>query len=360
MQLSERKRKLLKAIIEGYIDTAEPVSSKAVTEKWNHSFSSATIRNEMSELEELGLLEKPHTSAGRVPSQAGYRMYVDELMNDYQLTVSEIERINAALTKKVKRLDEIVAVSGRIISELTDRPTVAISPKNESIVVKRFEIVPIDLFSFVLILVTDEGIVKNHFVKLDVPVSAESAAAVSRLFNTFLAENRIDETAIEKMKLIHRMSGPAYPLSAHMSEFFTKTVVELYDTEVFLTGASKILDYPEYKDPEKARRLIEFLSDKSRMNAVSLNKEEDSVGIAIGDEISVEEMKDSSMIYGAYRLPGGHTGIVAVVGPIRMDYSKTAATVDAFIKGLKKRLENRQDDLWDSKKLSPHEKDNRS
>ena len=332
MELSDRKKKILKAIIEEYIDSAEPVGSKALASLMDAQVSTATLRNEMSELEDLGLLEKPHTSAGRVPSQSGYRMYVDELMNSYQLTLEEIETLNDMLRIKMSKLDKIVAQSGKIISELTNHPTVSMATPTDKVVIRRFEFIAVDETSFVLIIVTREGLVKNRMVHLSQPVSQNAAAALAGLFNTFLAGASLDEAAYEKLKMLNRMAGAASELAAKMTEFLQYTSAELLDSEVFFEGASKFLSYPEFHDPDRARELLDFLSDSNNVRKIPLIDVPNAIGVAIGRETEAQELRDASVMYAAYPLPGGMCGVVAVVGPTRMDYAKTAAQLDAFRK----------------------------
>lgn len=332
MELSDRKKRILKAIVEEYIEHAEPVGSKSLASIMEASVSPATLRNEMGELEELGFLEKPHTSAGRVPSQNGYRMYVDELMNSYQMTLEEIDALNDMLRIKMSKLDKIVARSGKIISELTNRPAVSMAVPTDKIVIRRFEFVPVDEYSFVLIIVTREGLVRNKFVRLNQPVSAESAAALARLFNSFLSGTSLDEAAYEKLELLQKMAGAASDLAVRMGEFLQYTISELSDSEVFLEGASKFLSYPEFHDPDKAREILDFLSDSRNVRKIPLSDVHDAIGAIIGDETAARELRDASVMYTTYKLPGGMCGIVAVLGPTRMNYAKTAAQLDAFRK----------------------------
>lgn len=338
MELSDRKKQILKAIVEGYIKTAEPIGSRALMQSWSKPLSSATIRNEMSELEDMGLVEKPHTSAGRVPSQLGYRVYVDELMNDYRLTMNEIEAINSVLRNKMSKLDDIVSISGKIVSELTNHPAFSITQRMSGFKVRRFELVGVDELSFVLIIVTSAGLVKNRFVRLDYPLGEASVQRLNCLFNSLLTNQYIDAEAAERIEILKQMAGDALPLAESMCRFLTELCDNMSDDDVFLEGASKLLNCPEYRDPDRAREILEFLSGRGNLNSIHLKDVQNAINVAIGRENEIEELRDTSVIYTAYRLPGGMHGVLAVVGPTRMDYAKTSACLDAFVKSVEQLL----------------------
>lgn len=340
MNLSERKRQILKAIVESYIQSAEPVASKSIMQSWNNLLSSATIRNEMGELEEMGLVEKPHTSAGRIPSQAGYRVYVDELMNSYRLTISEIDGLRHALDEKMSKLDKIVSISGKILSELTNHPTVSIARHVCGLKFRHFDFIKVDKYSYVLMAVTDGGSVKNQIVTLRYPVADEDVITLSQAFNQMLANVETDENRIrEKLAVIGAISNTAAELFEYMASFILKMLEEERTNDVSVEGMAKLLDYPEYRDPDKAKALLEFLSEQYNFTKLNLKDAQNAINVAIGRENEVEELCDTSVIYTTYKLPGDLVGIWAVVGPTRMDYAKTSACLEAFVESINGALE---------------------
>lgn len=340
MNLSERKRQILKAIVENYIQSAEPVASKSIVQSWDNPPSSATVRNEMGELEEMGLVEKPHTSAGRIPSQAGYRVYVDELMNSYRLTMSEIDNLRHELDEKMSKLDKIVSISGKILSELTNHPTVSIARHVCGLKFRHFDFIKVDKFSYVIMAVTDGGAIKNKIVALKYPVAEEDVITLAQAFNHILANTETDENQIkEKLSVIGALSGTAAELFEYMAAFILKILREERTNDVSVEGMAKLLDYPEYRDPDKAKALLEFLSEQYNFTKLNLKDAQKAINVAIGRENEVDELRDTSVIYTTYKLPGDLVGIWAVVGPTRMDYAKTSACLEAFVESINGALE---------------------
>ena len=222
MELSDRKKRILKAIVETYIASAEPVGSKAIAVRPDLNLSSATIRNEMAELEEMGYLEKQHTSSGRIPSPSGYRLYVNELMNNYQLSMQEINNVKQALNMRVQELDHLISEAGRLISELTNHTAVAFSPSSENISVRRFDIVPIDLYSFVLILVTTAGIVLNKLVRIQSPVTEDEVVSLNQAINHSCSGIPITQISNERLKNLYNISHGTSSLMTENYDFFKR------------------------------------------------------------------------------------------------------------------------------------------
>ena len=334
MELSARKKLILKTIIGDYIRTAEPVGSKAIASRPELGFSSATIRNEMSELEEMGYLEKPHTSAGRIPSPAGYRLYVDELMGSPNLTASDVDRINSVMQLKVKELDRMVSEAGKLISNLTDYTTVAVTPFMQRITIRKFQIISVSPVDFVIVVVTDSGVVKNKMLRTGTPVSAEDAELLTYVLNQTLTGIPIDAITPQRFDIVRRAAGVTALLTL-VAEFLDDFIEEMSEQKVFLQGASKLLAYPEYKDVHKAQELLDFISDESNVPALkTFTHEADGVRITIGPENGCNPMENASMVYATYNIGNMGRGLIGIVGPTRMDYAKLSARLSLFSKGL--------------------------
>ncbi len=334
MELSARKKLILKAIISDYIRTAEPVGSKAIANRPELSFSSATIRNEMSELEEMGYLEKPHTSAGRVPSPAGYRLYVDELMGHPDLTDADINRINSVMNLKVKELDRLISEAGKLISNLTDYTTLAVTPVMRRVIIRKFEIIAVSQLDFVIVAVTDSGVVKNKMIRTESPVTADEAELLTYVLNQTLTGIPVDAITHERFDIVRRAAGLT-ALLAPVAEFLDDFIEEMGSQKVFLQGASKLLAYPEYQDVHKAQELLDYISDDSHVPALRrFTRDIDGVRITIGPENGSGPLQNASMVYATYNIGNVGRGLIGLVGPTRMDYAHLSARLALFSKGL--------------------------
>lgn len=334
MTLSQRKKQILKTIIGDYIRTAEPVGSKAIASRPELNFSSATIRNEMSELEEMGYLEKPHTSAGRIPSPMGYRLYVDELMGEADLPSSDVDQINKVMELKIKELDKLIAEAGKLIANLTDYTTLAVTPVMQHTSIRRFEIISVDSLSFVLVVVTNTGTVKNKMVHTACEVSKDEVELLTYVLNETLTGIGLEQITAERFDIVRRAAGLT-ALLAPVAEYIAELIEEFGSQKLFLQGASKLLSYPEYRDAHKAQKLLEFISDDQNMPALkTITREVDGVKITIGPENGIGPISDASMIYASYNIGNLGQGIIGIVGPTRMDYGKLSARLSLFAKGL--------------------------
>lgn len=336
MELSARKKLILKTIIGDYIRTAEPVGSKAIASRPELRFSSATIRNEMSELEEMGYLEKPHTSAGRIPSPAGYRLYVDELMGKPDLSATDVDRINSVMKLKVKELDRMVSEAGKLISNLTDYTTLAVTPYLQRMTIRKFQIIAVSTLDFVIVVVTDSGVVKNKMLRTEAPVTADEAEVLTYVLNQTLTGIPIDAITPERFDIVRRAAGVT-ALLVPLVEFLDEFIEEMSEQKVFLQGATKLLAYPEYHDVQKAQELLDFISDGSNMPALrTFTRDIDGVRITIGPENGSGPLQNASMVYATYNIGSVGKGLIGIVGPTRMDYAKLSARLALFSKGLNK------------------------
>ena len=334
MELSERKKKILKAIIGDYILTAEPVGSKALAARPELKFSSATIRNEMSELEEMGYLEKPHTSAGRIPSPLGYRLYVDELMDSYDISDRDIPPIEAMLKGKAKELDRLIQEAGRLVSSLTNYASVAVTPDMNRCVIKQFEIITVDTTTFVIVVVTDTGQVKNKLVHTAAPVTKDESELLTYILNQTLTGLPLSQITAERFDVVRRAAGLS-ALLAPLAEYIAELIEELGSQKVFLDGANKLLRFPEYRDPDKAQALLDYITTDDK-HLLPVCKNMDGVQFFIGPENGENPLSDASMIYAKYDIGNLGQGVIGIVGPTRMDYKRLSARLSHFAKELNK------------------------
>ncbi|MCX7614444.1 MAG: heat-inducible transcriptional repressor HrcA [Clostridiales bacterium] len=338
MELSERKKRILKAIVDDYIASAEPVGSKSITLRPELNFSSATIRNEMAELEEMGYLEKPYTSSGRIPSPMGYRLYVNELMSEYRLSMQEIMDVKKALTLRVQELDRLISEAGRLISDFTNHTTVATSPRSERILIRRIDIVPVDSYSFVIILVTSAGIVHNKLIRLSTAISEEDFESLGLALNHSFSGVVLSQISKNQLEALLPMFRDKNMLFSEIAIFLSEVIEEQKGQDVYLGGASRLLIHPEYHDVEKAHRLLDYISDRRNMTSLKIPEEPESVNITIGPENGVEPLNNASVVYTTYKLGDGIQGVIGIIGPTRMDYSKIAARLKYFSSNFNKLL----------------------
>lgn len=344
MDLPERKRRVLKAIIENYIKTAEPVGSKAIAGSLENSVSSATIRNDMSELEELGYLEKPHVSAGRIPSNQAYRLYVNELMERYRVANDELESIRNQLSDKMRELDNIMMSASRVVSQLTNHTTVSMIAGRNRQTVRKIEIIPVDDgITYALVLVTQNN-VKSHMIRLPAPVGPSTAAVLSTAFNMGIAENRLS-SILPSLAMSAGEHSLIYYFAEKIFEYISESESEACDSDVYVEGAAMLLNNREYQDADRMRELLEYLSDRNRLRSLVPQTEPDRINIKIGPENSDPTLRDASFIYTTYDIDEGVHGIIGVIAPTRMDYARACAVLNAFAQSLK-----RDDNLTDGRK----------
>ncbi len=343
MNLSDRKKQILRTIVEYYINTAEPVGSKALSGELG--LSSATIRNEMAELTSMGLLEQPHTSAGRIPTPLGYRVYVNELMNSHRLSISETEEINKTMKVKMEQLDKVLSDASRLVSDLTSYPTYALAETSAPVTIRRFDFISVDQRTLIAVAMLSNNTVKNKLMNLTRPIDENFIQKLGAVFNanfTNLPETEMDATLIAS---IERATGDIYGIVASIAGFAIHVLSETVTKKAILTGTSHILEHPEYRDWQKAQKLMNYLSDDG--NVIRLPEPDDNsdVKILIGPENVAEELKDSSVVVAKYDLGDGVKGLLGVVGPIRMDYAKVAANLSYIAQGMKAIAEGKETHL---------------
>ena len=334
MNLSDRKKEILRAVIEQYVQTAEPVGSKAVAAELGSSISSATIRNEMAELETMGLLEQPHTSAGRVPSSLGYRIYVNELMRRHKLSTDDTREINSALKNSPAGQERIIDEAGNLASRLTTYPAYAMTSVTGVVSIARFDLIYVDAFTFIIVTLLNNDTVKNKLVHLTSPIEPGMLTKLAAVFNasfTGIPEERITTALITSTE---RAVGDTSGIVAIIAGYTIELLFEAKSAGARVTGTMNLLNHPEYRDIEKAQRLIHYLSDDKELVRLPSPDAAGEIKITIGPENLAEELRDSSVMAIRYDAGGDMQGLIGVVGPTRMDYSKVAARLSYIAQGL--------------------------
>ena len=328
MELNERKERILEVIIRSYIDTAEPVGSRTVAKQFKQSISAATIRNEMSDLEDMGFLVQPHTSAGRIPTQKAYRYYVDSIMNVKQLEEVLKRDIHEGYLKVAGDLEDIMTYTTNLLSDLTKYASVVLSPKVTWANCKHLQIIPVFKERVLVVVVTTEGFVENIELNLSKELTIQDSLRLSNIINSLLGglhaseinHNLIDElanvTLEEKVLLREIVIGVQEALFEHHSQ-------------VMSTGVTNLLDYPEFADTDRVRHLVK-VSQKKNILAEALIGDHYSevLRITIGDENKGEELKELSLITTTYELQDYIIGAIGVIGPTRMQYDHVSSMLE--------------------------------
>ena len=335
MTLTDRQKQILQAVVDSYITTAEPVGSKAIAAMPGMTFSSATIRNELATLTEKGLLEQPHTSAGRIPSPSGYRFYIDELMQNYRLTRDETQSLNQVMENRLQEFDKAIAQVGQLISKLTNLPAYAVATKSHAVTISHFELIQTGPQSFILVLLTNTETVRNKLIKLPLQVDPQDLKSLTAVLNTSLTDLTAQEITPQLMAKIQRTAGTAAPLVSVIVEYTVSLLEEEQKNNVYVTGQTKLLGQPEYQDVSKANELITHL-DAETISTLPVPDSEGQVKILVGPENVSEALKDTSVVMARYDLGDGMQGMLGVVGPTRMDYAQVAARLSYFAEGLGK------------------------
>lgn len=333
MELSERKRRILKTIVEQYISTAEPVGSKAIAADPEMNLSSATIRNEMADLTAMGLLEQPHTSAGRIPSPQGYRIYVNELMNEHRLSLEETQEINRALKQKMSQLDSLLADAGKVVSELTSYPAYALTTQVGRRTVQRYDLIQVDGETVIAVLLLEDGTACNRVMKFPGGIEKDLVQRMGTVFNAGFTNLTAQEIDSGMIRAAERTLGDEIGAAAALASF-TISTLESGGSKKVLSGVSNLLTLPEYRDVDKAHKLMDFLAEGKELEQLDMPQGQEGVQILIGPENVAEELKDSGVVLATYPLGNNMQGVIGVVGPTRMDYAKVAAYLSYIAGGM--------------------------
>jgi len=336
MNLTERKKKVLRSVVDLYIRTAEPVGSKAVTALPDMNYSSATIRNEMADLTAMGYLEQPHTSAGRIPSAAGYRLYVDELMLDYRLSMDETKSISNAIEEKMQKVDKMVEKVARLVSQATNLPAISAASRSSSAVVKRFEMIYAGAGSFILVLMLPNDQVVNKLIKLPVNAEESDLRLLSAVLNASMTDIPLEGFTPDLMDKVMRSAGAAASLVPVILDFTQETLKNQGSTNMAVYGQSRLLGLPEYQDVDKAQRLMASIDEDALSNLPAVMQNSKGTKVLVGPENVAQELKDTSVVMTKFDIGDGMQGMIGVVGPTRMDYAQVTARLSYFAESLSK------------------------
>ena len=345
MELNERKLKILQAIIRTYLETGEPVGSRTISKYSDLNLSSATIRNEMSDLEEMGYILQPHTSAGRIPSDKGYRLYVDTMLDD---KAQEVYDMKAELTEKAGKIDDLLKRVAKLLAVNTNYATMVSGPRYASKKVKFIQLTLVDERSLLVVIVLDNNVVKNKMIHMEDSMDQETLLRLNFIMNTTLNGLDVMDMNLAVIQKIKEQMGAHNSVIDSVLEIIGSALTEDEDLEIYTSGATNILKYPELADKSNAAQILSAFEEKKDLNEwieqepVGQNDDNHAIQVYIGGETQVESMKDCSLVTATYRIDDGVYGKVGIVGPKRMDYDKVVATLQSMMEQL--------DDIFKDKK----------
>lgn len=333
MELSDRKKRILKSIIDAYISSGDPVGSKYLTTQSEFTVSSATIRNEMNELENMGYLEQPHASAGRIPSPMGYRAYVDQLMERYRLQLEEIKLLDELMTFKMAEMDSLMEEAGRVLSNITDY-TAFTALNKVGVTAKRFEIVPIDGENVLVVMICNDGNVKTQMTALNYRGNAETLRDLAEALNIYVTGITSDRITLSVIMAVEGRMGGASALVAPVLKCIYGMMKTDREATVNFAGIPKLLNYPEFTDVKKTKEVLELLDDKKSVLKTVLNSEPGKTYILISGEEHDTVPPDTSFVFRPITVDGESVGALGVIGPRRMNYRKVIANLEYLADGI--------------------------
>ena len=335
--LDERKTKILNAIIKNYLDTGEPVGSRTISKYTDLNLSSATIRNEMSDLEELGYILQPHTSAGRIPSDKGYRFYVDHLMEEKDREVADMK---AFVIEHTEKMDQVLQQVAKLLAVNTNYATMITSPQTHHSKVKFLQLSNVDEHNILVVVVLEGNLVKNKIIPVEEPIDNEQMLKLNMLLNTNLTGFSMEEINLGTIALLKEKAGIHSKLIGSVLDAVAEAINEGEDLEIYTSGATNILKYPELSDSGNASELLNAFEEKDQLVSLvteNLAEDEEQTGIQvyIGNEAPIQTMKDCSVVTATYELGEGVKGTIGIIGPKRMDYENVMSN----LKNLKAQLD---------------------
>ena len=327
-QLDNRKITILKAIIKTYLETGEPVGSRTLSKSTDLNLSSATIRNEMADLEDLGYIFQPHTSAGRIPSDKGYRLYVDMLMEEKE---QELEELKSTMLEKTDKVDKVLKQAAKVLAANTNYATMVSSPINNRNTLKFIQLSQVDAEQIVAVIVLGGNVIKNKIIEVGEMLSNENLLKLNMLLNTTLNGLPIDQITLGLIARLKEQAGIHSEVVAHVLDAVAETIHVEEDMKIYTSGATNIFKYPELSDKQSAQEIISAFEEKQQLADLVTETlaSEDSHGIQvyIGDETPVKTMKDCSVVTATYELGEGMKGTIGIIGPKRMDYEHVMKTL---------------------------------
>lgn len=341
MRLDERKFLILQAIIDDYITTAMPVGSRTISRKSGVGFSPATIRNEMSDLEELGYLDQPHTSAGRVPSVKAYRLYVDHLVKVARLSNDEREQMHEHINHRSEQVESVIRSAANVLSDATHYTSVIVAPKLSTLRIKHVQLVPVADKMALMIIVTNAGIVKDAVIRVPEGLDADHLYAISRMLTQKLADKPLEAVRQSFSELLRDNEINRRLLGETLSVIEHKLEAE-DSTDIVIGGGANLLSYPEYSDVEKAKNFLSVLESKDTIRKLIGRDGGMEVTIRIGPENGVPELSDCSIVTARYRVGDNSSGTLGIIGPTRMNYNRVISVLDFMGRALSEVLSDRK------------------
>ena len=340
--LSERKLKILHAIIKTYLETGEPVGSRTISKYTDLNLSSATIRNEMADLEELGFIMQPHTSAGRIPSDKGYRLYVDMLMEE---KAQELNEMQEQMLEKADKMDQLLKQAARVLASDTNYATMVSTPRSSANKIKFMQLTMLDDEQLIAVIVLGGNVIKNRIIQVEESLSNENLLKLNMLLNTTLNGMAIEEINLGLIARLKEQAGAHSEVVGKVLDAVADSIQLDEEMQIYTSGTTNIFKYPELSDKQSAQDIISAFEEKQQLNALVTQTlaREDNTGIQvyIGDETPVQTMKDCSVVTATYELGDGMKGTIGIIGPKRMDYEHVLKSM--------KRLQNELDQMFHKK-----------
>lgn len=333
--LNERKKKILQIIIEDYISSAEPVGSHTIARKYDLGLSPATIRNEMSDLELLGYLEQPHTSAGRIPSAQAYRFYVDALIEPGTLTDNDMALIDGWYNERRRNIDDIFQSTAKILSRMTQNVSMVLTNQQTIANFCYLKFLPLDSQHAILCIVADDGSIDTNVVDIPLGMSSEEMDYLAGKMSKLLEDRNLSDISVEILQNVHTDVVEDKLIFSSLLQAVRKMTGRRQEQKVFLGGTKQLLNQPEFRDVERVRNLLGILEEEKVLKDLLQGGEDSGLKVTIGSENKFTGIQDCSMVQATYRLNGQIVGTMAVLGPTRMEYGKVISVMDYLHKYLK-------------------------
>lgn len=333
--LNERKKKILQIIIEDYISSAEPVGSRTIARKYDLGLSPATIRNEMSDLELLGYLEQPHTSAGRIPSAQAYRFYVDALVEPGTLTDNDMALIDGWYNERRRNIDDIFQSTAKILSRMTQNVSMVLTNQQTIANFCYLKFLPLDSQHAILCIVADDGSIDTNVIDIPLGMSSEEMDYLAGKMSKLLEDRNLSDISVEILQTVHTDVFEDKLIFSSLLQAVRKMTGRRQEQKVFLGGTKQLLNQPEFRDVERVRNLLGILEEEKVLKDLLQGGEDSGLKVTIGSENKFTGIQDCSMVQATYRLNGQIVGTMAVLGPTRMEYGKVISVMDYLHKYLK-------------------------
>ena len=336
MQLDERKLTILNAIIRNYLETGEPVGSRTISKYTDLNLSSATIRNEMADLEELGYIVQPHTSAGRIPSDKGYRLYVDAMMAQKDQEVREMREL---LLEKEEKMEQLLKNAAKALAVNTNYASMVTAPSVKGNKVKFIQLSRVDVHQLVAVIVAEGNMIKNNMLTIPEPLDDETLLKLNMLLNTYLNGLSIEEINLNIITKMKQQAGIHSDIVSEVIDAVAAAIQEGNDLEIYTSGTNNIFKYPELSDQHRASEIISTFEEKQMLQGLisqTSADEETGIRVYIGEESPISSMKDCSVVTATYELGEGMKGTIGIVGPKRMDYEKVVDTLKDLMQQLER------------------------